>query len=33
MSANGLGASSRLIVGQRLVVPNRQVMSEIAALA
>ena len=33
MSANGLGTSSRLIVGQRLVVPNRQVMSEIAALA
>lgn len=33
MSANGLGKTSRLIVGQRLVVPNRQVMSEIAALA
>lgn len=33
MSANGLSPSSRLIVGQRLVVPNRQVMSEIAALA
>jgi LysM repeat protein len=33
MSANGLDKSSRLTVGQRLVVPNRQVMSEIAALA
>jgi LysM repeat protein len=33
MSANGLGKTSRLIVGQRLVVPNPQVMSEIAALA
>jgi LysM repeat protein len=33
MSANGLGKTSRLIVGQRLIVPNQQVMSELVALA
>ncbi|CAB4891622.1 unannotated protein [freshwater metagenome] len=33
MSANGLGKASRLIVGQRLIVPNQQVMSELVALS
>lgn len=33
MSANGLSRTSRLIVGQRLVIPNAQVMSGLEALA
>lgn len=33
MSANGLSRTSRLIVGQRLLIPNPQVMSGLEALA
>ena len=31
MTANGLGPQSRLVVGQRLVVPNAEIMGEIPA--
>ena len=31
MTANGLGAQSRLVVGQRLVIPNADIMGDIPA--
>jgi len=31
MSANGLGPQSRLVVGQRLVIPNAEVMGDLPA--
>ena len=31
MSANGLGPQSRLVVGQRLVIPNAEIMGDLPA--